>query len=206
MRKKIFVLLTAIIILLVCIIIGLSYEFWERKDWIAPTENKQNTLIEEPVHSIETEKTEFFALDTEYEKRFNEVYSNIEKCQVNDTYAAKWDEIASEYYNKLIGIANDYFKSTLIVSQAEWEKYAETSKEMHLEYLQAVYEASPTVPLANSYYNYNLHRERAIELYEMYTELKPIYDIGAEQSGTNGTQGDRTQGDGSSVSDNSQNN
>lgn len=163
--KKITFLLTAIIILLICITVGLSYTLWERKDWVSPTENIQNIIIQ---NSIEAEEPVNFELDVQYNEAIKKAYSNVEEVQVNDGYADKWDEFADEYYNKLLEIANDDFKESLIVSQNEWEKYAEISEKMQLEYLQNIYEYGTIVPVESSYYHCELHRERAVELYEMY--------------------------------------
>lgn len=175
--KRLFVIFVSVIVVLSSVIGVLSYKLWQQKDISTPIENGDNSTTENPA---KTESEVSFALDTEYEKAFSAAYSNVEKCQVNDDYADKWDEFAEEYYNKLLEIASNDFKSSLIVSQAEWEKYAEISKEMQLKYLQDVYESGSSVPVGNSYYNYTLHRERAIELYEMYTELNPLYDIEQE--------------------------
>lgn len=172
--KRMVVVFVSIIIVLTSVIGVLAYKLWQQKDISAPIENGENSTTENPAV---TEEQETFALDAEFEKAIEATYSNVEKCQVNDEYADKWDEFADEYYNKLLEIANDDFEASLTVSQTEWEKYAEISKEMHLKYLQDVYKAGTIVPVASSYYNYTLHRERAIELYEMYTKLKPLYDI-----------------------------
>ncbi len=175
--KRLVVIFASIIIILSSVIGALSYKLWQQKDISAPIENGENSTTENPA---KTESKVSFALDTEYEKAFSTAYSNVEKCQVNDDYADKWDEFAEEYYNKLLEIANDDFKASLIASQTEWEKYAELKEDAQLKYYQNVFGSGTAVPGAVSNYRYNLHRERAIELYKMYTELKPLYDIEQE--------------------------
>lgn len=175
--KRLVVVFVSIIIVLSSVIGVLSYKLWQQKDISAPIENGENSTNEIPAI---TEEAETFALDTEYEKAFSAAYSNVEKCQVNDDYSDKWDKFADEYYNKLLEIASDDFKASLIASQAEWEKYAELEEDTQLKYYQNVFGSGTAVPGAVSNYKYNLHRERAIELYEMYTELKPLYDIERE--------------------------
>ncbi len=175
--KKIVVVFVSIIVVLSSIIGVLSYRLWQQKDMLAPTENGENSTTEN-LTATESEVT--FALDTEYEKAFSAAYSNVEKCQVNDDYSDKWDKFANEYYNKLLEIASDDFKASLIASQTEWKKYAELKEDAQLKYYQNVFGSGTAVPGAVSNYRYNLHRERAIELYKMYIELKPLYDIEQE--------------------------
>lgn len=175
--KRLVIIFVSIIVVLSSVIGVLSYKLWQQKDTSAPTENGENSTTE---NSPVTEEAEIFSLDTEYKKAFDAAYSNVEKCQVNDNYSDKWDKFAEEYYNKLLEIASDDFKASLIASQTEWEKYAELEEDTQLKYYQNVFGAGTAVPGALSKYKYNLHRERAVELYKMYMELKPLYDIEQE--------------------------
>ena len=156
-----------IIILLLCCVIGiLCCSLWKHKDCFS-----SDKFVTETAKELETLNTETI-LESEYEKRITTVHSNFEKSEINYEYAKKWDEFADKYYSELLELASDDLKENLIVSQEAWDNYAEISAETRLGYLQNIYEYGTIVPVIHSQYVYDLHHDRALEIYEMYLTMK----------------------------------
>lgn len=180
MKKYTSIIVCSIIITLCCVIGVLSYHLWVHRDWNSTYESSTEILKSTEQISIKDSEilsaNEIVLLDNEYEKEITAAYSNFEKGEVNYEFAEKWDKFADKYYNEIMKIASDDFKKALTISQDEWKKYAEVSEETQLRYLQDLYEYGTIVPVLHSYYTYDLHRERAIEIYEMYFKLKPLVD------------------------------
>lgn len=166
--------ITIIMILLLCCLIGiLSCLFCKHKDCYLS--NKSAT---ETVKKSETINTEII-LENEYNERITTAHSNFEKSETNYEYAKKWNDFSEKYYNKLLELANDNFKESLIASQEAWVSYAKISEETQLSYLQNVYEYGTIVSVLHSQYVYDLYHDRALELYEMYLALAKIQGDGS---------------------------
>ena len=140
------------------------------------------TEIVDPTDGAETvdstdETENRFALDAQYASSYLEATSNYEKCEVNRQFAEKWRQEAQLYLNKICEIADEDLKQAIIAGQTAWENTYPIRMEENFAYLQYVYGSGSIVPVIHSKYDYDLHRERAIELYEMYNEVKGIWDV-----------------------------
>lgn len=145
-------------------------------------------------HSDGTENS--FALDSEYASRYLDASSNYEKCEVNIQFSQKWKQEAEFYLEMLCEMADEDFKQTLLAAQAAWESAYQMRMDEHLAYLYYVYDSGTIVPILHSKYGYDLQRERAIELYEMYNSVKGVWEI-TQQHGP--LPADRCKGDDSTI-------
>ena len=141
-----------------------------------------NTKVVQPTDGTEvtqpTDRTENgFALDVEYANSYLRAASNYEKGEVNRQFAEKWKQEAELYLNKICEIADENLKQAVIASQAAWEDAYELHMKANFAYLEYVYGPGTIIPILQSKYGYDLQRERAIELYKMYNEVKRIWDI-----------------------------
>lgn len=116
-------------------------------------------------------------LDKEYERRLSNAQSNFEKSEINSEFAEKWKAEMNKNYQNLLTVSWKFLKEKLIASQAEWYIYAEKRIDEEYEYLLQEYTTGTIVPVLLSKFECNLYRERAIELFEMYDELKSQAEI-----------------------------
>ena len=126
-----------------------------------------------------TEKN--YVLDAQYASSYLEATSNYEMCEVNSQFAEKWKQEAELYLNKICEIADEDLKQAIIAGQESWENTYPIQMQENLTYLQYVYGSGSVVPVIHSKYDYDLQRERAIELYEMYNNIKRIWDVFQEE-------------------------
>lgn len=113
-------------------------------------------------------------LDKEYERRVSAANANAEITDINSEFAEKWKAETDANYQKLLSVANDDFKEALVASQAEWYVNAEKDIEEKFMYFVNVHDFGSITPICVSKYEYNLYRERAIELFVMYDNLQQI--------------------------------
>lgn len=113
-------------------------------------------------------------LDKEYEATINAAVSNVELCEINGRYTEEWQKIIEEYYALLQVMEPDTFASQIMKDKEEWPQYTQVRIDLELQYLQEVYGSGTILPVVLSQYICEIHREKAIELIEMYTNLKEI--------------------------------
>lgn len=111
-------------------------------------------------------------LDEEYNRRMANAQSNVEITQINSEFADKWKAEIDKNYQNLLSVSWKYLREKLTASQAEWYIYAEKRLDEQYEYLFQKYTTGTALPLNMSKFQYDLYRERAIELFLMYDDLK----------------------------------
>ena len=155
----------------------------EPTDGTVTVEPTDGTVIADPTDGTQflesTDETEErYPLDDQYASSYLEATCNYERGEVNRQFAEKWRQEAELYYNKICEIAyNEDFKQAIIAGQAAWEYSYPIRVEENFAYLRHVYRAGSIVPILASKYEYDLQRERAIELYKMYEKVKVVWDI-----------------------------
>lgn len=179
LSKSVIGLLTVIAVLLI-IISAMIYKDFSRADGGADkeTSNTTESTTDKPTDTdTKSELDNYTAaieLDKELERRAANAQSNVELCQINLEFKDKWKEEIDTYYQKLLSIAGPDFQQKLIESQTEWYINAEKHIDERFAYFKEVYQTGTIVPIAQSYFECNLYRERAIELFQMYDELNRI--------------------------------
>jgi len=157
-------------------------EIVQQTDGTKSAQPTAGTEIADPTDQTETvdstdETENSFALDAQYASSYLEATSNYEMCEVNRQFAEKWRQEAQLYLNKICEIADEDLKQAIIAGQTAWENAYPMRMEENFAYLLYVYGSGSVVPIIHSKYDYDLQRERAIELYEMYNEVKRIWDV-----------------------------
>ena len=119
-------------------------------------------------------------LHAEYLSCLDSAASNVESSQISYDYAEKWDAIAAEYYDGIMGIANDDLKAALKADQETWEVYAQAKLELFFRYKEQQYWGGSVVPLLVAEEQYRMSRERALELHDIFIQVeeteRPITD------------------------------
>lgn len=179
LSKSIIGLLTIIAVLLIIISAMIYKDFShtnssEDKESSTTTESAIDKPTDTDIPSELRNYTLAVELDKEHERRLLNAQSNVEITEINSEFADKWKAEIDTNYQKLLAIADPSFKEKLIASQTEWYICAEKHIEERFAYLLEVYQSGTIVPIKVSEYKYNLYRERAIELFEMYDEFNGI--------------------------------
>lgn len=125
-----------------------------------------------PEQENSAENTLVAQLDEEYEAAINEAISNIEICEINQRFTEEWKKIIEEYYTLLLDTNTEALRVHIKKDKEEWPQYAQTRIDLELEYLQQIYGSGSIVPVIQSNFICELHREKSIELIEMYTKLQ----------------------------------
>lgn len=133
--------------------------------------------IEQPTLAMKKESidnTVIEHLDEEYEAAINGAISNIELCEINERYTEEWQKIIEEYYDQLQAMEPDTFAVQIEKDREQWTQYVQTRIDLELQYLQEIYGSGTILPVVLSHFICEIHREKAIELIEMYTNLIEI--------------------------------
>lgn len=180
LKKKWLIAVLAIITVLavvICMIIYHNLSQRNKNNEPAP-QAQQEEIIKTPNDSaVKAAPSGYDAavkLDSEYKEKISAAKSNVEISEINYDFSEKWKTEINTNYERLSASASDGFKEKLTESQAEWNIYAEKRTAEHFEYLLDVYGAGTVVPIIQSEFVYKLYRERAIELFEMYSVLSRL--------------------------------
>lgn len=167
------IILSVIIAVLLIIISAMLYRDFSQKN-----KNDINSSIvfeAEPKAHDDSELQNYslaIELDQEYERRIAAANANVEFTDINLEFAEKWKTEVDANYQKLLTVANDDFKEALIASQAEWYVNAEKDIDEKYMYFVSVHDFGSVLSVCTSKYEYKLYRERAVELFVMYDNLK----------------------------------
>lgn len=131
-----------------------------------PTETYDRT------QDILSKYTAAVELDKEYSSRIANTDNNADITSVNSEFAQKWKEEIDKNYQNLLTVSWKFLNEKAVASQAEWYIYAEKRIDEEREYLLQQYTTGTIASVKMSEFEYNLYRERALELFEMYYELK----------------------------------
>lgn len=177
LSKSVIGLSTVIAVLLIIIATMIFKDFSHSnsdadKRTSAVTESTVDKSIDTDIQSEISNYTTAVELDKDYKSRLSKAKSNAEITEINSEFADKWKAEIDTNYQKLLTVADGSFREQLIASQKEWYVNAEKLTEERLAFLIEVYQYGSIVPVKVSEYEYNLYRERAIELFDMYEELK----------------------------------
>lgn len=113
------------------------------------------------------------------ESKLPENCTTIGMQELAKKYTKKWEEIAEEYYDKIMKCeetdetfyTTEEFHNSVANMKTSWEKYYKEQCESHAVVLRATYGPGTIVgPLAASY-KYKLQKEWAIKLVEIYEQL-----------------------------------
>lgn len=120
-------------------------------------------------------------IDGEYEKELSnpENFDTASMIKVSMKYAEKWDEIAEEYYNKILAlhisneqVSEENITNALAEVKASWGKYYQANTNMYEQYLAYKFYGGTIVGPLRASNDYDLKMEYALKLveyYEMFT-------------------------------------
>ncbi len=125
---------------------------------------------------------ETYVLDTLYEKEYREAQSRYHKNEVTLKYAKIWHEKATEYYTLLnenvckneiyTELANPLWDTeALEKAQQEWEEHAEKQIDYILTFSMIKSSGSSNAAAMIARFEYDIYRNRAIQLYELGAEF-----------------------------------
>ena len=102
--------------------------------------------------------------------------------ELADSYAKKWEQVADEYYNKIMGFSGDsqldgkHYSAEELHSYAsdlktKWEKESKEKSDNYLKTLQETYGSGTIIGPLISNYNYESQKEWALELVGIYQQI-----------------------------------
>lgn len=141
------------------------------------TETSTETYDQIRTQDILSKYTAAIELDEECKRRLSNAQSNFEITEINSEFADKWKEEIDTNYQNLLTVSWKFLNEKAVASQAEWYIYAEKRIDEEREYLLQQYTTGTIVSVKMSEFEYDLYRERALELFEMYYELKSQEEI-----------------------------
>lgn len=141
------------------------------------TETSTETYDQIRTQDILSKYTAAIELDEECKRRLSNAQSNFEITEINSEFADKWKEEIDKNYQNLLTVSWKFLNEKVVASQAEWYIYAEKRIDEEREYLLQQYTTGTIVSVKMSEFEYNLYRKRALELFEMYYELKSQEEI-----------------------------
>lgn len=141
------------------------------------TETGTETYEQIRTQDILSKYTASIELDEECKRRLSNAQSNFEITEINSEFADKWKEEIDKNYQNLLTVSWKFLNEKAVASQAEWYIYAEKRIDEEREYLLQQYTTGTIVSVKMSEFEYDLYRERALELFEMYYELKSQEEI-----------------------------
>lgn len=141
------------------------------------TETSTETYDQIRTQDILSKYTAAIELDEECKHRLSNAQSNFEITEINSEFADKWKEEIDKNYQNLLTVSWKFLNEKVVASQAEWYIYAEKRIDEEREYLLQQYTTGTIVSVKMSEFEYNLYRKRALELFEMYYELKSQEEI-----------------------------
>ena len=115
-------------------------------------------------------------IDKEYIEALQGAESNYDRATVNSQFSERWLECAERYYNLII--LNLPYESSEddFISPEKWIEYKDMQVKEFLAYADNRSLGGTINAVLAAEYEYNLCRERAVELYQMYIEIKETYD------------------------------
>ncbi len=141
------------------------------------TETGTETYEQIRTQEILSKYTAAIELDEECKRILSNSQSNLEITEINSEFADKWKEEIDKNYQNLLTVSWKFLNEKAVASQAEWYIYAEKRIDEEREYLLQQYTTGTIVSVKMSEFEYDLYRERALELFEMYYELKSQEEI-----------------------------
>ena len=131
----------------------------------APAETQQTLPEDNP---------EIAQLDKEYAMAMSAAVSNAERTDVNTRFSESWMKIIEEYYQLLNEVSPDNMQILLQQDKEQWLLYSQGQIELEHARLDAVYGSGTIVPVLLSEFTYELNREKAVELIEMYIQMNAV--------------------------------
>lgn len=162
-----------------------------KKDAEKETDNNSDVGAASLTSSIEDEGIK----ESVYEKLIREIdgaYAEESKLpessttfgmiELADKYTEKWKQVADEYYDKImkyngiISLNENYYSSDdlhIFVSNMKttWEEYKQEQCDNYLKTLQTIYEGGTIVGPLFAEYRYEMQKEWALQLVDIYEQL-----------------------------------
>ena len=136
-----------------------------------------------PPHTTEPEETqqiipevnpEIAQLDKEYESAVSAADSNVELSDVNTRFAESWMKKIEEYYQRLYDISPENMQILLEQDMEQWLLYSQRQIELEHACLDEIYGSGTIIPVLISKFTYELNREKAVEIIEMYLQMNAM--------------------------------
>lgn len=135
---------------------------------------RNNSNVFELLSSYSLDDGEFL-IDSNYNKKKQDINNNADLTNLNDEFANLWKEKINSYYQEI----SNYFISkedTIMLNKTqlmkeEWEKDYSNKMSYYEDFLLSVYATGSIVPIKISDYNRILNRNKAIELYYLCLNL-----------------------------------
>ena len=124
----------------------------------------------EPIHGSQICDDAMIMLDEEYTQQIAKAVSNLEICEINEEFAERYEEIISSYEMQILHISNETLKLELQKEQTAWKEYVPIYLDMRFSHYEQLYQGGSMVPVAYSKAKCELYRQRALFLYEIYTD------------------------------------
>ena len=134
----------------------------------------QNTNKTDPLNNAADEETFGWCekIDEEYLATINVTASNFDKAEITLEFSKKWLSCAEQYYDLIIlDLPYDDYKINFI-NMEDWIEYKNLKcKEFHM-YTELKTQGGSIGSILCAQYEYDLCRQRAIELYQMYIDIR----------------------------------
>ena len=129
------------------------------------------TAPEETHQTLPEDNPEIAQLDKEYAMARSDAVSNVERADVNTRFAESWMKLIEEYYQHLYDISPENMQILLEQDKEQWLLYSQGQIELEHARLDAVFGSGTIVPVLLSEFTYELNREKAVALIEMYEQM-----------------------------------
>ena len=119
-------------------------------------------------------------IDEEYRRKFElpEYSTTIGMVELSDEYAKKWEQVADEYYNKIMEyddvtqLNENYYSSddlhTFVYNmKVNWESYSQEQCANYLKTLQTIYGAGTIVGPLIAEYEYKMQMDWALQILDI---------------------------------------
>lgn len=119
-------------------------------------------------------------IDEEYRRKFElpEYSTTIGMVELSDEYAKKWEQVADEYYNKIMEyddvtqLNENYYSSddlhTFVSNmKVNWESYSQEQCANYLKTLQTIYGAGTIVGPLFAEYEYKMQMDWALQILDI---------------------------------------
>ena len=128
-------------------------------------------LLPEETHTVDADAEDVSSMDAEHDRRIAEAESNAGICEINEEFAQRYAVMISDDYERILSIADNALKPALTEERSAWEKYARSYMDSQLAYYEQFYTGGSIVPVVCSKAEYDLYRQKALSLREMYDDL-----------------------------------
>ena len=116
------------------------------------------------------------------ESKLPESSTTMGMVELADKYTKKWQQVADEYYNKIMEYddiftpnenyySSDDFHSFVSNMKSNWEQYYQVQCENYLKTLQAIYSGGTIVGPLFANYKYKLQKEWTLQLVDICEQL-----------------------------------